>query len=312
MERKRKGRRQNKQDERPTQLGLFGPIEGPPAIRSDEPMLTEFSGRPIRLVIIDAAPWWVLSDVAKVLGYRDARDASRLLRDKHKGTHQMRTPGGTQEFLVVSEPGLYRLMMRSERPEAEAFQDWVTDEVLPTIRKTGKYECVSARTRRYARAMKTTDATSLQHRLEVVNQHKEVNRQLADEGFKPNDFRRFYNTRYETWVGKTASDLKVEGGFTDSPLNHLGDILLFESSHALALTRRLVEMRAEERGRLLTPEEQSEIFAESITDIRDADLTKLGGVYGFRDDPKRGRVLDVVRAIPAANARARSIAGPAA
>jgi anti-repressor protein len=87
--------------------------------------------------MIKGDPWWVLTDVARVLGYRDATAAGRILRDKHKGTHQTCTPGGEQEMLVVNEAGLYRLMMRSDRPEAERFQDWITHEVIPSIRRTG-------------------------------------------------------------------------------------------------------------------------------------------------------------------------------
>lgn len=52
----------------------------------------------------------------------------------------MRTPGGTQELAIISEPGLYSAIMRSRKIEALPFQDWVTTDVLPTIRKTGEYK----------------------------------------------------------------------------------------------------------------------------------------------------------------------------
>ena len=51
----------------------------------------------------------------------------------------MSTPGGNQEMTIVSEAGLYSLILRSRKPEAKAFKRWVTHEVLPSIRKTGAY-----------------------------------------------------------------------------------------------------------------------------------------------------------------------------
>lgn len=93
----------------------------------------------IRVFIIDGEPCFALADVAAVLGYRDTHNASRILREIEKGTHSVSTPGGEQRISVVSEPGLYRLIMRSRRPDAEPFQDWVVAEVLPAIRKTGGY-----------------------------------------------------------------------------------------------------------------------------------------------------------------------------
>lgn len=98
-----------------------------------------FHGEQVRVVLIDGEPWFVLTDVAKILGYRDANHAGRILRDRDRRTHRMGTPNGVT-VTVVSEAGLYRLIMRSNRPEAEAFQDWVTDDLLPNLRKDGRYE----------------------------------------------------------------------------------------------------------------------------------------------------------------------------
>lgn len=96
--------------------------------------------KPLRVVMIDGEPWFVAADVAFLLGYRDASHAVRLLKSGEKRPHLVGTPGGgQQEMIIISEPGFYRLVMRSNRPEADAFQTWVTSEVLPTIRKTGGY-----------------------------------------------------------------------------------------------------------------------------------------------------------------------------
>ena len=84
-------------------------------------------------------PEFVLKDVAGPLGYRRTRDAARILAADEKGARSVRTPGGPQMMLTVTEPGLYKLIMRSDKPEAQPFQHWVTHEVLPRIRKTGAY-----------------------------------------------------------------------------------------------------------------------------------------------------------------------------
>lgn len=96
----------------------------------------------VRVVTIDGEPWFVLTDVAKILDYRDAEKAKRHLREGQTNTLNRGIasdlgfqPGRSP--LVVNESGLYRLIMRSNVPAAERFQDWVTGEVLPTIRKTG-------------------------------------------------------------------------------------------------------------------------------------------------------------------------------
>lgn len=89
-------------------------------------------------------PWFVASDVCAVLDYRDAFNAVRILDADEKGTHNMSTPGGEQRVTIISESGLYALVLRSRKPEARQFRKWVTAEVLPAIRKTGRYETPAA------------------------------------------------------------------------------------------------------------------------------------------------------------------------
>lgn len=99
-----------------------------------------FEGNQIRTEIDDAgAVWFVASDVCKSIGLSDTNKALARIPSKHKGTKVIRTLGGPQEMSVVSEPGLYRLGLRSNKAQAERFQDWVTEDVLPAIRKTGTY-----------------------------------------------------------------------------------------------------------------------------------------------------------------------------
>lgn len=91
----------------------------------------------IRMVEIDGKPYAVANDVASVLGYASPKDAI----SRHcKGATFHRPLGESQEMKVIPEGDIYRLIVRSKLPEAEVFEQWVMDEVLPTIRKTGHYE----------------------------------------------------------------------------------------------------------------------------------------------------------------------------
>jgi prophage antirepressor-like protein len=81
----------------------------------------------------DGTPWAVLSDVAKGFDHRDARDAARILDEDEKGTRPVRTPGGTQQMLVVFEDGLWELIFRSAKPEAKAIKKRVK-EILRGLR----------------------------------------------------------------------------------------------------------------------------------------------------------------------------------
>lgn len=84
-------------------------------------------------------PWFVARDIARALCVKNTHDATRTLDDDEKGVEIFDTPGGAQKMTVVNESGFYRIVMRSNTPEAKAFQRWVTHEVLPAIRRTGGY-----------------------------------------------------------------------------------------------------------------------------------------------------------------------------
>ncbi|MGF7173554.1 BRO-N domain-containing protein [Azospirillum doebereinerae] len=71
------------------------------------------------------------------LGLRNTTEALRPLTDDEKGFNRIDTRGGMQSLYTITESGLYKLVMRSDKPEARKFQDWVTRDVLPAIRKDG-------------------------------------------------------------------------------------------------------------------------------------------------------------------------------
>lgn len=92
----------------------------------------------IRMVTIDGEPWFVAVDIATALGYATPRDAvARHCKGVVK--HDTPTSSGIQSISYINEGDMYRLIMRSKLPSAEKFEDWVVNEILPSIRKHGAY-----------------------------------------------------------------------------------------------------------------------------------------------------------------------------
>jgi len=98
----------------------------------------EFNRATVRILLDDSHdPLWVANDICKILGLHPTQ--TRKLDDDEKGLRVLQTLGGRQEMLVINESGLYNLIFRSNKPQAKTFRKWVTSEILPEIRKTGKY-----------------------------------------------------------------------------------------------------------------------------------------------------------------------------
>lgn len=94
----------------------------------------------IRTVAINKEPWFVGKDVCDALGYANSRKAlADHVKDGHKNSVTIRDGIGNPQKTIIDEAGLYSLVMRSKTEKAEAFQEWVTSEVLPAIRKHGGY-----------------------------------------------------------------------------------------------------------------------------------------------------------------------------
>ncbi|MDI3440324.1 BRO family protein [Erwinia sp. V90_4] len=94
----------------------------------------------IRIQVIGGEPWFCLKDVCDVLSVAVASPSRFQMDIKGVTKNVIPTDGGKQQLTFVNEPNLYRVIFRSNKPEAKQFQDWVFNEVLPTIRKTGRYE----------------------------------------------------------------------------------------------------------------------------------------------------------------------------
>lgn len=106
----------------------------------NELQVFRYQDNEVRTVEVNGEPWFVLKDVCNVLGLSTpSRVAERLDSDEVSQTHLTDSLGREQETTIVSESGLYNVILRSDKPEAKPFRKWVTSEVLPSIRKTGGY-----------------------------------------------------------------------------------------------------------------------------------------------------------------------------
>lgn len=100
----------------------------------------DFKETPVRVVEQAGQPWFVATDVCRVLELGNPRQVISSLDDDEKGVQNMDTLGGNQEMNIINESGLYALIFKSRKPQAKVFRKWVTSEVLPAIRAVGKYE----------------------------------------------------------------------------------------------------------------------------------------------------------------------------
>lgn len=102
-----------------------------------------FEDSQLRAFDEDGEAWFVAQDVCAMLGLGNPTRALANLDDDEKGLTTSNTLGGFQQLLIVSESGLYAMIFRSRKPVAKKIRKWVTQEVLPTIRRTGRYELPS-------------------------------------------------------------------------------------------------------------------------------------------------------------------------
>ena len=105
----------------------------------NELQVFSYEGSEVRTVQRRSEPWWVLRDVCDILEIGNSGNVATRLDEDEKGIHTIDTLGGKQELTIISESGLYNVILLSRKPEAKKFKRWITHEVLPTIRKHGAY-----------------------------------------------------------------------------------------------------------------------------------------------------------------------------
>ncbi|MCV7708684.1 phage antirepressor [Micrococcus luteus] len=120
----------------------------------------DYQGREVRTLLIDGEPHFVANDICAVLDLTDPRKSVNLLDEDERNTVPVTDSLGREQMtFVVTEAGMYSLVLRSRKPEAKAFKRWITHEVLPAIRKTGTYSAAPALPQDYASALRELAAS---------------------------------------------------------------------------------------------------------------------------------------------------------
>lgn len=99
-----------------------------------------FNQSNVRVQTVNHEPFFCLKDVAEILEIKDTKAKNFRLSEKGVEIFPLLTNGGVQQMTFINEPNLYRVIFRSRKAEAVQFQDWIFEEVIPAIRKTGSYQ----------------------------------------------------------------------------------------------------------------------------------------------------------------------------
>lgn len=204
-----------------------------------------FNSLLLRALLIDGEPYFIAKDAATALGYSQPGHMLRMLDDDEKGLHKVDTHGGTQQMSTITESGLYKAIFNSRKPEAKAFNRWVTKEVIPTIRKTGQYQAPQGQ---------TLEQRSLAVLQELMAKVDEQQAQIEAAKPKVEAFEDFLSAEGSCSVGDAAKILQRAGVDT-------GPTRLFKKLDALEWTyrragERHIKQTAIERG-YLTAKAQS-------------------------------------------------------
>lgn len=151
----------------------------------NEVQIFNFNSSEIRVVKDEGGePWFIAKDVCDVLGLSNITEALRNLDGDELTSEILKSGNQGREMKLVSESGLYALVIRSNKPNAKKFRKWITSEVLPSIRKSGGYIAAKADETPemiMARAIKLADETINRQKLQLEEKDKkiaEVNRQI--------------------------------------------------------------------------------------------------------------------------------------
>jgi prophage antirepressor-like protein len=159
-----------------------------------------FKGEKVRCFVINEMPYFSVFDVCKVLGITNSRDATASLEKDDVGiTDGIDSLGRKQELVIINEGALYQLIFKSRKKEAKDFRRWLTHEVLPTLRQTGKYQI----------AKNNSFTKNMNEKYQIENS-KKINAKNYIEGGVEKIIQ--YNTENcKVHAGKIPSEIKKEG-----------------------------------------------------------------------------------------------------
>lgn len=187
-----------------------------------------YEGHTVRTVVVDGEPWFVLADLCRVLDLAAVGRVASRLDEGVRQTHTLPTAGGAQQMTIVSEPGMYEVVIRSDKPEAAAFRRWITGSVLPEIRRTGSFNAALPQTREERFAIALTEAGQMlaerDERIAELEPKAEVADRLLDatgdysvkdaadvltrSGIKTGQARLFAVLEHKGWIHRAKGDGK--------------------------------------------------------------------------------------------------------
>jgi len=166
----------------------------------------DYNAQSIRTVNIDGQVWFIAKDVCDVLGLSDVSMSLQKLNENQKLIQKLYVSGQNRDVWLINESGLYKLILRSNKKEAEKFQDWVTDDILPTIRRTGNYHINKGRIYTEQEAIRMIEKASFKCMADSLKESKE------NERMHGHAYSTYNNLIYKKVLGKTAQQIKNEKG----------------------------------------------------------------------------------------------------
>ena len=169
----------------------------------------QFHNKQVRTVRVDGEPWFVAADVCRVLGLGNPSQAVSYLDEDERcliSNEAWRINGA---MAAVNEPGLYSLVLKSRRPEAKTFRRWITHEVIPALRLTGRYQMEEPVQSGQLLQFSRRDLLNLA--VEAESECEELRDVVADLLPKAEFYDRVADTNASFSLGETAKMLEIEG-----------------------------------------------------------------------------------------------------
>jgi len=287
------------------QLDLFGiPIESSRSRGTSSVLALDFNSKPVRMIMIKGEPWWVASDICRVLKIGNTSLAvngrpgrpSEGLDDDEKGIATVNTLKGDQEMLVVNLFGVFQLILKSRKPDAKHFKRWLTHEVIPEIQRTGSYSIKpKSRAEKEAKRLKCDPATA-KIRCDQFTTNRSIREDMLAEGGCVNDIVNYHEAGYQGEFGKSAAELRqwVGAKHWQTPLDFFGLLALSINLNAKAIVSKMVEA-AEAGGVVVTPAMHAAWLKDVAAKVRNDSLSHLyGAEFQVVYDRRRGAIIDVM------------------
>jgi prophage antirepressor-like protein len=250
------------------------------------------NGEELHWIIRAGEPWFLADAVCRALTISDNRQAVASLREHQKDACIVRTPGGPQNKLIVNESGLYALVFKSRKEEALKFQDWVTSEVLPSIRKTGSYAMPTARpVGRPRKEITNRDVI----RQQISDLHAREKTRIMSIGVGVRGWGE-YCSRFFRALGFAGGSKQVQAELktTGTPWDKMSEVVLATAWSAKALIARSVDEQ-EKAGVPMPFEAQCDLVSDVVARQFSNVTSQLNGRIGVTIDDKGGMILDVIR-----------------